>query len=409
MSEPVNQDPGVMTSPGQQGMSGIFKAVEALKHTPVAPVAPETPAKAAPVVPETPALESKPSAHSPLDMLQSTEVKPEVSSDDPELTEFEKTLPEADAGMKEPARKGWDALKDSAKRAKKEALEAKKERERLQVEYDEFKKKVPEPTVPEDYQKYKQEATELKQKNAIWALETDEKFKKGVLEPLQTAEYALGGLMQTYKIDATTLEKAFGEKDRSARNRAFAEIITGSEMNPLDVEDFKSAIQTIQDLHFKREEGYQNATKLNEASEARTKEENQKKQRATQREIDDQDNSIFDKLSKNAEVVKDILKDTTFANDVRSKVKDFLSKEQPLEMKVFSAYASYLVPKLRDEIKAVKAELAKTKASLSERTKSDAPIGGGGTPISKPAPEKPYKPGEAIGVAMADYERSRGR
>lgn len=404
MSEPA--ETGVT---GPQGQSGLFKAMESLKASKLTPT-PPTPPVVTPPEPTPTSSSQKPSG-SPLEMLQSTEPTPppESHSDDPELSEFEKTLPAPYEGMKENAKKGWDALKESAKKAKRDALENRKERDRLTAEYEEFKKKAPVSQAPEDYEELKQTAEQLKLKNAVWALETDKKFRKGVLEPLSSAESMLGGLVGSYKISIEELDKAFAETDRAKANRLFSEIITNKEMNPLDQEDFKTAVKTIQDLHFKREQAYQNASTLNEASQNRVKEEEQKRKVESQREIDDQDNSVFDRLSKNAPVVKDILKDTPVSSDIRTRVKEYLSNEQPTEMRVFAAYASFLLPKLKDKVVELQAELSKTKESLTQRIRSDAPVGGGGTVQATSKEEtKVYKPGQAIGQAMADYERSRG-
>lgn len=424
--EPPAQTADLSVGGSKKGDSALFKAVIANQaQRPSEPAAtPPSPTpeakKAIPEVVVTPAKEEKKEQQAeapivnPLDLLKEPEgEKKEVSQltdTDAELAAFEKELPVAYEGMGAKPKESWDKMRESSKRAKSEAITAKREAESLKAEIAKLREVPVTPMAPEEFESIKRENMTLKQKNAVWALETDPKFVQGVLRPLDEAGAALGSLMDTYKISTSELDKAFSEKDRSARNKAFSEIILEKEMNPLDVEDFKKAVQTVTDLSFKRDEGYANATKLNEAAALLAKEEQVKTQEMTKAQISEEEGKVWDKISKNAPVIKDILGDSKVSSDVRAKVKEFLSTDQTHEMKVFAAYASYLLPHIPGLVKAKDTEIASLKQALKDKLDGDATTGSGHKPSTPPAQETgDYKPGSAVGAAVDTWRRATGR
>lgn len=419
-----------------RGTSELFKAVQANEDAkrgyrpPDAPAAisgpPTTPPvePVKPVVAPTPPEPAKPAVgqptetlkvDNPLDLLKEPEVaKPAVPAEDAELAakmaEWEKELPTTPE-IKTPSNKeAWDKMRESYKTSKKEALAAQREKDALQAEIAKLKETPVVAVAPEEVETLKRENMTLKQKNAVWALETNEDFVTKVLQPLDGAQNALGSLMDTYKITAPDLDKAFMEQDRVKRNKLFSDIITESGMNPLDTDDFRKAIQTVTDLSYKRDEGYSNALKLNEA--AKSQEEQQKAQKAemSKKQIEEEEGKIWEKISKNAPVIKDILADAKVSTDIRAKVKEYLGEDQSHEMKVFSAYASYILPHVPGLVKNLKEEIESLKEALKKAVGGESSAGGGHPPSKAPGKEpETFKPGQAVGQAMRDWERATGK
>lgn len=443
MSAPAVAEPPVVKSVANspRGSSDLFKAVQANedKQRGYSPPAPPEPPPVAPVPPvveksvpapvSTPPVSPKPASQAPagvatpevppvnpLDLLKEPEgVKPVAPAEDAELAakmaEWEKELPTAPE-IKTPSNKdAWDKMRESYKTSKKEALSATREKEALTARIAELEKAPPVAAVaPEEIESLRKENLTLKQKNAVWALETNEDFVTKVLQPLDGASSALGSLMETYKITATDLDKAFSEQDRVKRNKLFSDIITDSGMNPLDTDDFRKAIQTVTDLSYKRDEGYANAVKLNEAAAAQMEQQKSQKAEMSKKQIEEEEGKIWEKISKNAPVIKDILADAKVSTDIRAKVKEYLGEEQTHEMKVFSAYASYILPHIPGMVKGLKGEIESLKEALKKAVGGEALAGGGHAPSKAPNSEPTnFKPGQAVRAAMEDRERVLGR
>lgn len=416
----VVAEPPVQTDFGMpaRGQSEIFKAVAQKNNeqtrqasepvsqptVPKEPVAPVE--KVDPVAPVVPEVKST----NPLEELTKAPVKVEPTGHEKDLEDFDKTLPEAYEGMQSQAKKGWEALRSSAKNAKREALEAKRAQEEYKQKLEELQKAPPATQhAPDEVERIKQENEFFKKKNAVWALERDPKFQEAVLSPLDKAGQALGSLMESYKINAGELDKAFSLADRTARNKAFSEIITDKEMNPLDIKDFQDAVTTVMDLSFKRDEAYGNAQKMNEAAEALAKQDREKKQQMSKQEIEGEESKMWDRISKNAPVVKDILGNSATATEVRSLVKSYLSGDQPPEMKVYAAYASYLLPKMKDLVESKDTEIASLKQALKDKVDGDATVGT--HRAAAPAADNKQldtKPGSAIGAAVSQWKNKFG-
>lgn len=408
-----------------RGQSDIFRAVEkkeADKRVPLSPPSeasvtqPSPPAVQKNGTPEVPLTPTKPVAPSadPLDLLKDKQDAKPVSQPtdadlDAKMAEWDKELPATPEIKTQASRESWDKMRTSYKTSKKEAELARREAQAAKDEIEQLKKAPLAPVAQEEIESIKKENLSLKQKNAIWALETDPKFQNEILAPLDQASMALGSLMDTYKITQTDLDSAFSQKDRSARNKAFNEIITDKEMNSFDVEDFKKAIQTVTDLSYKRDEGYQKAAQLNEANQLIAKQEQDKAKQMTQQQIDSEEGKVWDKISKNAPIIKDVLADTSVSKAVREKVKEFLSTEQSPEMKVFAGYASYLLPHMKSLVETKDAEIASLKQALKSHVDGDAPAGAGHAPSEKKVTTVDTKPGAAVGAAVAEWKSKFGQ
>lgn len=407
-----------------RGQSELFKAVEKKEADKLRPLSPpsEDPVtqprareEAKNGIPEVPVVPVKVEAPSsdPLDLLRDTKPAEKVSQPtDTELAakeaEWDKELPATPEIKTTASKESWDKMRNSYKSAKREAELARREIQAAKDEVEKLKKAPLAPVAQEEIEQIKQENLSLKQKNAIWALETDPKFQNEILAPLDHASMALGSLMDTYKITQTELDQAFSQKDRTARNKAFNEIITDREMNSFDVEDFKKAIQTVTDLSYKRDEGYNKAAQLNEANQLIAKQEQDKAKQMSQQQIDTEEGKVWDKISKNAPIIKDVLADTTISKAVREKVKEFLSTEQSPEMKVFAGYASYLLPHMKSEVEKRDTEIASLKEALKNHVGGDAPAGAGHAPSERRETTVDTKPGSAIGAAVAEWKNKFG-
>lgn len=408
-----------------RGQSDIFRAVEkkeADKRVPLSPPSeasvtqPSAPSVAKNGTPEVTVTPTKPGAPSanPLDLLEDKQDAKPVSqltdADlDAKMAEWDKELPTTPEIKTQASRESWDKMRTSYKTAKKEAELARREAQAAKDEAEQLKKAPLAPVAQEEIESIKKENLSLKQKNAIWALETDPKFQNEILAPLDQASMALGSLMDTYKITQTDPDSAFSQKDRSARNKAFNEIITDKEMNSFDVEDFKKAIQTVTDLSYKRDEGYQKAAQLNEANQLIAKQEQDKAKQMTQQQIEKEEGDVWGKLSKGDPVITEILSDPILATSTRNRVKEFLAQEQTPQMKVLSAYTSFLSLNLVQRVKDRDAEIASLKQALKSHVDGDASAGAGHAPSEKKVTTVDTKPGAAVGAAVAEWKSKFGQ
>lgn len=354
-----------------------------------------------------PQVEDKPTtpvSKNPLEsLLSKPEAKPSVPGDDHDVEEFEKSLPQPYEGMAPKTRESWDKMRESMKQTKKEALQAKREREDFAKQIEELKKN-PVSTVDDvEFKRIKEERETLLKKNAVWELELDPKFQANIETPLNAAYQSLDALVDTFKLDPAKVDAAFRAKPGPERNKALNEIVEEANMTPFDIEDFKKATGSIIDLAFKKQQAYQNATTLNEAATQRVKEEASKKQQVSQKQLDEADSKFWDKLTKDVRVVKDILKDTSYANELRDMVKSHRSSEPDPEVRMLADYAPYLLPKVVELVEARDAEIANLKNTIKTRIGSDAPAGGGHPAVAKPAAEEKLAPGEDIGRAFSAW------
>lgn len=345
-------------------------------------------------------------ARNPLDALkvqQDNTQTPTSDVGDKEIEEFEKTLPQPYDGMAPKTRESWDKMRESMKQTKKEALEAKRAKADYEKQLDDLKKS--QTTVDDtEFKKTKEERDTLLKKNAIWELELDQKFQQNVEQPLNQAYESLDQIVTTFKLDASKVDAAFRSKPGPERNKALNEIVEDAHMTPFDVEDFKKAVGSIVDLGFKKQQAYQNAMTLNEAAQQRTKEEAQKKVDLSQRQIQEADTKFWDKLTKDVRVIKDILKDTTYANELRDMVKTHRTSEPDVEVKMLADYAPYLLPKVVELVESRDKEIANLKKTIKERIGGDAPAGGGHAPAARPQAEEKLNPGEDVGRAFQAWK-----
>jgi hypothetical protein len=349
-------------------------------------------------------------SRNPLEAIRSEpEPTPQVTDDfSKEVDEFEQSLPKAYDGMSSKTKESWDKMRDSMKQTKKEALEHKRALEALRKEVEDAKSNTPSVDV-DRFKKLEAENKSFKEKNAIWELEVSDDFQNHIEAPLNNAYQSLDQIVTTFSIDPSKVDAAFRAKPGPERNKALSEIVDNAEMTAFDAEDFKKAVGTIMDLSFKKQQAYHNAHRVNEATQERMKAERAERDVLTKREFDAADKKFYDKLSNEVRVIKDLLKDTGYAQELREMVKAHRSSEPDIEVKLLQDYAPYLLPKLVEMYEKEIADHGKTKAALKARVGGDAPAGAGHTPASAPQnrQEENLQAGEDVGRAFMQWKQGQ--